>query len=187
VFLIVGLGNPGARYAETRHNVGFMAVEAFSAEIAWAERFKGHFALHGNGDARVALLKPGTFMNRSGESVRAAADFYKISPGDVLVVHDELDLPWLQVRLKLGGGEAGHNGLRSISECLGTRDYYRLRLGIGRPPSDFRGDGADFVLQAFPPAQKAELPDLISNSVTALRLFTERGAAAAMNEVNRKR
>lgn len=187
MFLIVGLGNPGARYEDTRHNVGFMAVEAFAGAAVWTERFKGHVAQLGQGDDRVFVLKPATFMNRSGQSVRAALDFYKIEVGNLLVLHDELDLPWLQVRLKFGGGEAGHNGLRSISESLGSRDYHRLRLGIGRPPPEFRGDGADFVLQAFPPVQKAELPDLISSSVSAIKLFTERGSAAAMNEINRKR
>ncbi|HEX2735577.1 MAG TPA: aminoacyl-tRNA hydrolase [Polyangiaceae bacterium] len=186
MLLVVGLGNPGARYESTRHNIGFKIVEALAGSAAWTERFKGNFCLI-NDAHKLGVLKPSTFMNLSGQSVRAASDFYKIAPADVLVVHDELDVPWRQLRLKLGGGEAGHNGLRSVTEHLGTRDYYRLRVGIGRPPPEFQGSGADFVLQAFAPVQKAELPDFIAEGVAAIRLFIERGASQAMNEVNRKR
>lgn len=188
MFLVVGLGNPGERYAATRHNVGFMVVDELAREAEpWVQRFRGSFSLLRVGAERVGLLKPQTYMNLSGESVRPAIDFYKISAERVLVAHDELDLEFGGVRLKFGGGEAGHRGLRSLSQNLGTRDYHRLRIGIGRPPGDFAGSPADFVLQAFAPAEAGQLDDLVQRSANAARLWIERGAEAAMNEVNRKR
>jgi PTH1 family peptidyl-tRNA hydrolase len=181
------LGNPGARYAATRHNVGFMVVDQLGAAGPWVERFKGQFCLWSHGSERVGLLKPQTFMNLSGQSVRAALDFYKIDKSRLLVVCDELDVPFNQLRLKFGGGEAGHNGVRSISEQLGSRDFHRLRVGIGRPPADFKGSGADFVLQAFAAAEAAELPQFLERCTAAVKLFIERGPEVAMNETNRKR
>ncbi len=188
MILVVGLGNPGARYASTRHNIGFAVADQLAgATVSWSERFKGFFCLAGVGDQRVGILKPQTYMNRSGESVRPACDFYKVLREDVLVIHDELDVPFGDVRLKHGGGEAGHNGLRSVTQHLGGRDYYRLRIGIGRPPPDFSGSVADFVLQAFAPAEAGEIEDLARRGAQAARLFVERGPQAAMNEVNRKK
>lgn len=189
MILIVGLGNPGGRYAETRHNIGFIVVERIVARASatpWRQRFSGLVSELELGGQRALALEPQTFMNRSGESVRAAASFYKIPPRDILVIHDELDLPFGTVRLKLGGGEAGHNGLRSITEQLGTRDYVRLRVGIGKPPAGFRGDGADFVLQAFAPAERASLDELVERASSAVALLAERGLEHAMNVTHRR-
>ncbi len=186
--LVVGLGNPGPRYAQTRHNAGFMVLSGLApADAVWQQKFKARFCAAKLGVRSVGLLEPQTFMNRSGESVRAAFDFYKLDLPALLVVHDELDLPFGQIRLKLGGGEAGHNGLRSISQLMGSKDYHRLRIGVGRPPRDFPGSPADFVLQAFAPDEQSGLVDLIDRGVNAVRSFVEQGSQAAMNEINRKR
>lgn len=135
--LLVGLGNPGAQYAETRHNVGFMAVQAilhrhFSA-VVWQSKFKGFYAAGTLGGQKVHLLLPQTFMNLSGESVRPAMDFFKLTPDDVVVIHDELDLALGDIRIKKGGGHAGHNGLKSMIQHLGTPDFRRVRFGIDHP------------------------------------------------------
>jgi PTH1 family peptidyl-tRNA hydrolase len=135
MLLLVGLGNPGARYAGNRHNIGFMAVEAIAQRHGigpWRKRFQGVTAEGPIGGARALLLLPGTFMNESGRAVADAANFYKLGPDSVTVFHDELDLPASKVRVKIGGGIAGHNGLRSISEHIGN-NYRRVRLGIGHP------------------------------------------------------
>jgi PTH1 family peptidyl-tRNA hydrolase len=125
-------------------------------------------------------------MNESGRSVQAAAAFYKVPPAEVLVAHDELDLPVGDVRLKLGGSDAGHRGIRSLSERLGTPDYLRLRLGIGRPPPDFRGAVKDFVLQGAPPTEQIELERALEKAVRAVELVTSDGLARAMNETNQR-
>jgi PTH1 family peptidyl-tRNA hydrolase len=135
MLLFVGLGNPGARHAGNRHNVGFMAVEAIARRHhigPWRRRFQGLACEGAIGGARVLLLKPETFMNESGRAVGEAAHFYKLDVGDVAVCHDELDLPPAKVRVKVGGGVAGHNGLRSVSSHIGN-DYRRVRIGIGHP------------------------------------------------------
>jgi peptidyl-tRNA hydrolase, PTH1 family len=133
--LFVGLGNPGAKYARNRHNIGFMAADEIARRHGfspWRRRFQGETAEGALGTERVILLKPTTYMNDSGRSVQEAASFFKIAPGDVTVFHDELELPPGKVRVKIGGGIAGHNGLRSISAHIGN-DYRRVRLGIGHP------------------------------------------------------
>ncbi len=135
MLLFVGLGNPGARYAGNRHNIGFMAVDAIArryAMPAWRRRFQGMTTEGAIGPARVLLLKPETYMNESGRAVAEASNFYKVPPRDVVVFHDEIELPPPKVRVKLGGGIAGHNGLRSISAHVGN-DYRRVRLGVGHP------------------------------------------------------
>lgn len=192
--LVVGLGNPGKKYERNRHNVGFMVVErlAQSHDLpAFKEKFsgvwtKGEIVV---GDARhpVALLLPHTFMNLSGDSVQPAAAFLKVDPGHVIVVHDELDLPWQDVRLKVGGGHAGHNGLRSIIQRLGTPDFVRVRVGIGRPPPGFRGDVADWVLSDFDAMERAELPAVVDRACAAIERVVADGVAAAMNVVNTRR
>lgn len=135
--LVVGLGNPGAQYAGHRHNIGFMAVQAFLRRhfpsATWAERFKGKYASGILNGEKVHLLMPLTFMNNSGEAVQAAAAYYKIPPEEVYIIHDELDLPLGEVRIKQGGGHAGHNGLKNIIQHLGTRDFHRVRCGIDHP------------------------------------------------------
>ncbi len=188
MILLVGLGNPGRRYEETRHNVGFMVVERVVARAAglWREKFRGRFAQVELGRERVVALEPHTFMNESGGSVRPAATFFKVPPADVLVVHDELDLPFGQIRLKQGGGDAGHKGLKSVTSHLGTPEYMRLRIGIGRPPAGFRGDVADFVLQAFASAERADLDDVVDGAADVVALVVERGLAAAMNVTNQR-
>ncbi len=188
MILVVGLGNPGRRYEDTRHNVGFMVVERVASRAGgqWREKFRGRFAQIDIGSERVAVLEPHTYMNESGGSVRPAATFFKVPPSDVLVVHDELDLPFGEIRLKQGGGDAGHNGLKSVTSHLGTPDYMRLRIGIGRPPAGFRGDMADYVLQAFASAERADLDDVVVRAADVVALVVERGIAAAMNVTNQR-
>lgn len=161
-----------------------MVIDQMALAGGWRARFGGQFQTI-PGD--VALLKPGTFMNRSGESVRSVSELYGLQPQEVLVVHDELDLPFGRLRLKLGGGEAGHNGLRSVSQHLGDRNYYRLRVGVGRPSAEFSGTVSDFVLDAFAAAETVQLSDVVRRGADAIRLFSEQGPQAAMNDVNRKR
>jgi PTH1 family peptidyl-tRNA hydrolase len=186
-WLVVGLGNPGSRYASTRHNVGFMAVDRLREELGlgdYREKFSGETV---RGDALghgVVLLKPMTFMNVSGASVQPAMAFHKVPVQEVLVLHDELDLPFGDVRVKVGGGHAGHNGLRSIIERTSSPEFVRVRIGIGRPPPGFAGDVADYVLSGFDASEKAELPDVIGRAVVAARQVLASGAAAAMNQVN---
>jgi PTH1 family peptidyl-tRNA hydrolase len=187
--LIVGLGNPGKKYQANRHNVGFMALDAMAAEVpgfAWKEKFSGVFG-RGElcGQSRV-LLKPMTFMNLSGDSVQPAMAFCKVAVGEVVVIHDELDVPFGEVRLKVGGGHAGHNGLRSIIERAGSPDFVRVRVGIGRPPAEFRGEVADYVLHDFDASERAELPDLLAKAILATKQVLTLGLAAAMNVVNAK-
>jgi PTH1 family peptidyl-tRNA hydrolase len=159
VALVAGLGNPGPRYADTRHNAGFWLLDRLAAArglvFRRAAKFLGDVA-EADFDGRVWLLKPETFMNRSGQSVAALAGFYRIPPAQVLVVHDDLDLPPGTVRLKRGGGHGGHNGLRDTLACLGSADFLRLRVGVGHP-----GPGADVVSYVLnrPPAEEARLID----------------------------
>lgn len=186
MWLVVGLGNPTERYTRTRHNVGFRVVEAVAADAKWAPRFDGAACSARLGEQALLLLKPLSYMNASGRAVRRAVDFYKLDAAHTLVVHDDLDLAFGDVRLKRNGGEAGHNGLKSVSQALGTRDYLRLRVGIGRPPKEFLGQVADFVLQAFAPAEEAALDDVIQNASDAIRLVLQAGFEQAANEVNRR-
>ncbi len=191
--LVVGLGNPGKKYEKNRHNVGFMVVEHLARTHGmpdFKEKFsgvwtKGELTL-GGGSTRfpVALLKPGTFMNLSGDCVQPAAAFLKVDARNVIVVHDELDLPWRDVKLKMGGGHAGHNGLRSLIDRLGVPDFVRVRVGVGRPPPGFKGDVADFVLQNFDAMEAAELPEVVDRACAAVEAVVAKGAQAAMNALN---
>lgn len=161
MLLMVGLGNPGARYAGNRHNVGFMAVDRIAADHGfspWKARFQGSVAEGRLGNARVTLLKPGTFMNLSGQSVGEAMRYLKLTPAEVVVLHDELDLAPGKVRVKQGGGHAGHNGLRSIHQHLGEA-YGRVRIGIGHPGHKDRVAG--YVLSDFAKAEAELLDDMI--------------------------
>ena len=156
--LVVGLGNPGAQYASDRHNVGWMVVDELATRHggSFKGKFRGKLGDVRVGSSRLALLKPETFMNESGTSVQPAAAFYKVPPASVLVVHDEVDLETGRLQARLGGGLAGHNGLRSIAKQLGTQEFLRLRIGVGRPG---RGDPrpvADYVLSPFAPEDDAE-------------------------------
>lgn len=194
MILLVGLGNPGDRYRDTRHNIGFFVIDLLAERWGspiWRSKFQAEMAQvdvpggRGSG-TRAVLLKPQTFMNLSGQSVQPAAAFFKVEPADVVVVHDELDLPFGQLRFKAGGGDAGHNGLRSITQRLGTSAYTRLRVGIGRPPAEFRGSGADYVLQAFSPAEQADLPQVVGGAADALEILAREGLSSAMNITNRR-
>jgi peptidyl-tRNA hydrolase, PTH1 family len=190
MLLIAGLGNPGPRYAATRHNVGFRLIDELARQCgvpasAFKERFHGEIASARLGDQELVLLRPQTFMNESGRSVQAACTFYKLKPSDLIVAHDDLDVPFSEVRLKQGGGDGGQRGVRSVTAALGP-DYVRIRLGIGRPPPDFRGDVADFVLQAFPSADLATVDQMVTRASEAVSLVTSLGLEKAMNRINQR-
>ncbi|WP_326503514.1 aminoacyl-tRNA hydrolase [Rothia nasimurium] len=182
-WLIVGLGNPGPEYAATRHNIGQMVLDELAVVVGG--NFKKHSKARaqvlegrlGVGGAKVVLVKPLTYMNVSGGPVAALAQFYGIAPEKIIVVHDELDIPFDSIKLKIGGGEGGHNGLRDISKALGTKNYYRVRTGIGRPPGQMQT--ADFVLKPFTTVEKKELPFLISNAADATEMLIEEGLLVA--------
>ena len=182
-WIIAGLGNPGPQYAGTRHNAGAMVL-ALLAERAGA-RFKVHRTRNDIAEGRlsglpVTLARPQSYMNLSGGPVSALLKFYKVGPERLVVLHDELDVPFDEVRLKLGGGDNGHNGLRSITASLGTRDYYRVRLGIGRPPG--RMDPADFVLKDFSAAERKELPLALDRAADAAEVLIGKGLTEAQNQ-----
>jgi peptidyl-tRNA hydrolase, PTH1 family len=151
MLLLVGLGNPGTKYAKNRHNVGFMAIDAIADAAGLSAKFKskfqGAFAEGSAFGAKILLLKPQTYMNNSGQSVAAAAQFYKVVPEQIIVFHDEIDIDPNSVRVKKGGGNAGHNGLKSIQAHMGSAEYWRVRIGIGRSP--YGGDASDHVLSDF--------------------------------------
>lgn len=184
-WLIVGLGNPGADYAHNRHNVGQMVLDELASRIG--SGFKSHKSraqvLEGRlgiGGPRVVLAKPLSYMNVSGGPVSALSKFYDIEPGHVIAVHDEIDIPFNTVKLKLGGGEGGHNGLRDISKALATKDYLRVRVGVGRPPG--RMDTADFVLKDFSVSEKKELPFLVDSAADAAEALVRDGLLAAQQQ-----
>ncbi len=187
--LVVGLGNPGKKDDRTRHNAGFHVVDALADAHgfpALREKFSG---LTGKGVVRqqdVTVLKPQTFMNLSGESVQPAQAFLKVPLASIVVVHDELDIPFGDVRIKVGGGSAGHNGLKSLTQRLGSPEYVRVRVGIGRAPAGYKGDVADWVLAEPSGVEAAEWPDLVKRGVDAVEAIVTLGASAAMNALNRK-
>jgi peptidyl-tRNA hydrolase, PTH1 family len=184
-WLVVGLGNPGPGYAGNRHNVGAMVLDLLATRTGGALKAHRSRALVLEGrlgplpGERVVLARPTAYMNESGGQVAAALQFFKVGPERLLVVHDELDIPYGDIRLKLGGGEGGHNGLRSISRSIGTKDYLRARFGIGRPPG--RMDPAAFVLRDFSAVERKELPVLLEETADAVELTLSQGLAAAQN------
>ena len=182
--LVVGLGNPGREYVGNRHNVGHMVADELARRHggSWREKFSGRIAEVRIDEHRVALLKPETYMNESGRSVRAAADFFKVEPDAILVVHDESDLESGRLQARLGGGFAGHNGLRSVAKHVGTPEFMRLRVGVGRPE---RGDPrplADYVLADFEPHEDAER--LVARAADAVETLDARGLEATQREFN---
>jgi peptidyl-tRNA hydrolase, PTH1 family len=184
--LVVGLGNPGREYAETRHNVGFMVAEELARRTggSWRGKFSGELAEVRLDGIRLALLRPQTFMNESGRSVVAAVRFFKVEPEDLLVVHDEVDLDPGRLQVRLGGGLAGHNGLRSVAQQVGSPDFARLRIGVGRPE---RGDPrpvADFVLSEFPP--ELDVGALVSRAADAVESVAREGLEEAQNRYNER-
>ncbi|KAA1057043.1 aminoacyl-tRNA hydrolase [Azospirillum argentinense] len=183
MLLLVGLGNPGAEYVRNRHNIGFMAVEEIARRHGfgpWRKRFQGQTAEGTIGGEKVIALEPLTFMNLSGQSVTAAVQFFKMKPEDVVVIHDELDLPPGKIRVKKGGGHGGHNGLRSIDAHLG-KEYWRIRLGIGHPGDKDRVSG--YVLHDFAKAEQSWLDPLIDAVADAFPLVVKGQAENFMNKV----
>lgn len=181
-WLVVGLGNPGPEYARTRHNVGQMVLDEL------ASRLGGTFKVHKTraqvlesrlrpGGPRVVLAKPMTYMNTSGGPVAGLAKFYGIPAERVIAVHDEIDIPFAALKLKIGGGEGGHNGLRDMSKALSTKDYYRVRVGVGRPPG--RMDAASYVLKPFSSTEGKELPFLLDDAADAVEHLVEIGLLEA--------
>ncbi|GAB3540168.1 aminoacyl-tRNA hydrolase [Noviherbaspirillum agri] len=180
--LIVGLGNPGPEYEQTRHNAGFWLVDNLAGNrLAREARYNALVAKTSIAGQEVWLLEPQTYMNRSGQSVGALARFYKIAPEDILVVHDELDLPPGAAKIKKGGSAAGHNGLKDITAALGTQEYWRLRIGIGHPRSmNLQQQVADYVLHRPRKEEQALINDAISNSLDVIPLLCEGKFEAAM-------
>ena len=184
--LVVGLGNPGAQYAGTRHNCGFMVLDHLAEADhchTWQEKFLGETARISLGGERPILLKPMTFMNISGRSVSRAARYHRITPSEIIVVHDDLDLEYGTVRVKEGGGAGGHNGLSSCVQDLGSNAYLRVRIGIGRP---VHGSATDFVLKPFSPDELPVLPDIIKKGGDAVESIIRNGVTKAMNEFNKR-
>ena len=182
--LVAGLGNPGRRYERTRHNVGWLVVDELARRHggSWRSKFSGSLAEIRLGDARLALLKPETYMNESGRSVAAAARFFKVPVESLLVVHDDVDLEPGRLQARRGGGLAGHNGLRSLAQHLGTQDFLRLRIGVGRPA---RGDPrpvSDWVLSPFAPEEDADA--LVSRAADAVETIVADGLEAAQAQFN---
>jgi PTH1 family peptidyl-tRNA hydrolase len=184
--LFVGLGNPGPHYAGNRHNVGFMAVDAIARRwqaSSWRRKFQGEVAEVELAGERVLLLKPLTYMNESGRSVAEAAHFFRLAPGQVVVFHDELDLAPGKVRVKIGGGTAGHNGLKSIATCLGSADFMRVRIGIGHPGNKERV--VSWVLSDFTKADLAWLEPLLDAVAAAAPLLARGDVSGFMNALAR--
>ncbi|MBT1669535.1 aminoacyl-tRNA hydrolase [Curtobacterium flaccumfaciens pv. flaccumfaciens] len=187
ILVVVGLGNPGPDYAGNRHNVGQMVLDELASRMGAS--FKKHKTpnqvAEGRlvpGGTRLVLAKPGSFMNTSGGPVSSVLGFYSATPADLVVVHDELDLPFDTVRLKGNGGHGGHNGLRDIIKATGTNEFMRVRVGIGRPPG--RQDPADYVLRDFSAAEKKTLPILLADAADAVEAIAEVGLLAAQQRVH---
>jgi PTH1 family peptidyl-tRNA hydrolase len=184
-WLVLGLGNPGAQYAGNRHNIGFMTIDALANRVGAS--FKTHKSRADVAETRVAgqrcvLAKPRVFMNTSGGPAAGLVSFFKVPLEQVVVVHDELDLDPGVIRLKLGGGDNGHNGLKSLRASLGSGEFYRVRLGIGRPPG--RQDPADFVLRDFPAASRAGVGVQVETAGDAIEVLLAQGLVAAQNAFN---
>jgi peptidyl-tRNA hydrolase, PTH1 family len=182
--LVAGLGNPGREYVGNRHNIGFMVVEELARRHggSWRAKFNGRFAEIRIDGHRVALLAPETYMNDSGRSVKAAAGFFKLEPDAVLVVHDDSDLEAGRLQARRGGGMAGHNGLRSVAQHLGTPEFLRLRVGVGRPGRGDRRPLADYVLSDFEPHEDREA--LVSRAADAIEMLDAEGLDAAQQRYN---
>lgn len=186
--LLVGLGNPGPEYARTRHNVGFLVADEVARMVGAGftlRKFGAEIAEAAAGGERFWIVKPQSYMNHSGEAVGAAMRFWKLSPADVVVAHDDLELEAFRVQVKVGGGHGGHNGLKSVNAHVGSPDYARVRVGVGRPPAQV--DPADWVLGRFPRAEDGQVVDVVERGAAAARMVVVDGAAKAMNEFNRRK
>ena len=186
MLLVVGLGNPGREYARNRHNAGWMVVDEIARrhDGSWRAKFSGQMAEVRVDGEKLALLKPETYMNDSGRSVGPAAAFFKLAPEDVLVVHDEGDFDLGRLELKVGGGLAGHNGLRSIADHLGTQDFLRLRIGVGRPERGDRRPLADWVLANFESHENAG--EIVASAANAVETLVREGVTQAQIDINRR-
>lgn len=182
--LVAGLGNPGREYERTRHNAGWLVVDELARRWggSFRSKFSGQLAEVRMGDLRIALLKPETYMNVSGRSIAAAVRFFKLEPVDLLVVHDDVDLEEGRLQARLGGGLAGHNGLRSIASALGTQEFLRLRIGVGRPGRGDRRSVADYVLSPFDP--ETDVDALVSRAADAVETLASEGLEAAQRRFN---
>ena len=182
--LVVGLGNPGREYARNRHNVGYLVVDELARrhDGTWRSKFSGQLAEIRLDGHKVALLKPETFMNESGRAVGAAARFYKVEPGEVLAIHDEGDFELGRLELKVGGGLAGHNGLRSIAQALGSQGFLRLRIGVGRPGRGDRRPVADYVLSPF--EDEVDVDALVRRAADAVETLVREGLESAQARFN---
>lgn len=183
-WIVLGLGNPGDRYAETRHNAGAMVIEELAGRLG--AKLKSHrsgclVAEGALGGGKLVVARPTSYMNESGRPASQLAKFYKVPAERLIVVHDELDIPFGEIRLKEGGGTAGHNGLKSVASHLHTKDFPRVRFGIGRPRG---GDAVDYVLQRFSGSERKDLPDLLARAGDAVERIMESGTERAMNEFN---
>jgi len=185
--IIIGLGNPGKKYERTRHNAGFLAVDEIARDLRFSLSQEKYHAFIGKcriGDEAALVAKPQTFMNESGRSVGAVLRYTYAKPADLIVVHDELDLPLGTVRVKTGGGHGGHNGLRSIIEHIGTPDFIRVRVGVGRPAPG--RDAADYVLSPFAAEEREAAVLAIARAAEAVKAVVRDGLTKAMNDLNRK-
>lgn len=189
-WLIVGLGNPGPRYEATRHNVGQMVIDELAARRS--ETLRAHKAQARvaetwlrPGSAKIVLAKPNSFMNVSGGPVSALAQFYGVPPERVIIVHDEIDIPFDTIKLKIGGGHGGHNGVRDVAKALGTAEFARVRVGVGRPPG--RQDAADWVLDPFGSTERPQLPLLVSDAADAVETVVAEGLLAAQQRFHAPR
>lgn len=182
--LVAGLGNPGRRHERDRHNVGWMVVEELARRhgASFRSKFSGRLAEARLGQSRVALLVPETYMNESGRSISAAVRFFRVDAAELLVVHDDVDLESGRLQVRLGGGLAGHNGLRSIAQALGTREFLRLRIGVGRPERGDPRDVSDYVLSPFEPHEDA--PGLVARAADAVECLAADGLEEAQRRFN---
>ena len=184
--LIVGLGNPGREYSNTRHNIGFRAVEVIvNDNSAWSEKKDYLVAESVLNNQKLMFIKPQSYMNNSGQPVSEVARFFKFDPAEILVVHDEVDIPYGAIRIKEGGGDAGHNGLKSVTQHLGSSEYLRLRLGVGRPEIP-EMDTADWVLGRFSQEEGKILPDFLDRAAAAVNEILMSGLKIAQNKFNSK-
>jgi PTH1 family peptidyl-tRNA hydrolase len=182
--LVAGLGNPGREHAADRHNVGWMVMDELARRHggSFRSKFSGRLAEVRLGESRIALLEPETYMNESGRSISAAARFFKVDPADVLVVHDDVDLEVGRLQARLGGGLAGHNGLRSIAQALGTQEFLRLRIGVGRPARGDRRPVADYVLSPFAPEDDVDA--IVTGAADAVESLLLEGLALTQQRFN---
>jgi len=187
MILVVGLGNPGKQYSATKHNVGFLVVDELGKRVGIDIKKKKFQSFYGEGfleGNKILLLKPQTYMNRSGEAVSSASDFYKIPTENIIVVHDEMDISLGRIMIKPGGGSGGNNGVKSITSYLGSKDFVRVRIGIGKPKT--KSDGANHVLSGFSKSESAMVEDSILTAADAVLEIMNNGLQSAMNKYNIK-